>query len=105
MTDREVINACIETVEELRERFVPNPATRYITSTGSMAFNALQYRIEQGVFRVWIDEQIAPYVVFTNEAWLSAKWNGKKNPNEGWWQRFCDEFARRLARKLQGEIR
>ena len=28
----------------------------------------------------------APYTVYTNEAWISPKWNGKQNPNEMWIQ-------------------
>lgn len=23
---------------------------------------------------------------YTNEIWISPRWKGKKNPNEGWWQ-------------------
>jgi len=24
------------------------------------------------------------YATYTNEVWISPKWNGKQNPNEGW---------------------
>lgn len=48
---------------------------------------------------------IAPYVPYTNEPWISPKWNGKKNPNEGWWDRFVAEFTKRLANKLKGVIK
>lgn len=106
MTRQRVIEACIATVEELRPSFfVPNPKTRGKTSTGNMAINALQYRIVNDVFDVYIDDAIAPYVYFTNEEWISPRWRGKKNPNEGWWERFYQEFAKRLAVKLQGDIR
>ena len=107
MTAQRVITACVETVEEMRANFVPNPNTRYKKggSTGNMAFNALRYRVEGDIFHIWIDEGIAPYVVYTNEPWKSPKWHGKQNPNEGWWECFCDEFAKRLASKLQGVIK
>ncbi|MGN1077342.1 MAG: hypothetical protein ACI4ST_02390 [Candidatus Gallimonas sp.] len=104
MTRKKVIRACVKTVEEMRKKFVPNPKTRGKTSTGNMAFHALQYSIEGDVFHIYIDERIAPYVMYTEEPWISPKWNGKKNPNEGWWERFGEEFARRLAKKLRGNI-
>lgn len=55
--------------------------------------------------RVYIDDSIAPYCVYTNDPWLSPNWKGKKNPNEGWWERFAEEFARRLAKKLKGSLK
>lgn len=99
-----MIRACVNTVEEMRKRFVPNPKTRGKTSKGNMALNALKYRLEGDEFVVYIDEQIAPYVWFTQLPWLSPRWNGKKNPNEGWFEVFQEEFARRLAKKLGGKI-
>lgn len=107
MTAQRAISACVETAEELRANFVPNPNTRYQKggSTGNMAFNALRYCVEGDVFHIWIDEGIAPYVYFTNEPWKSPRWNGKQNPNEGWWERFSEEFAKRLAQKLKGAIK
>ena len=106
MTIREqIIAAAIDTMEELRPTsFIPNPATRGITSTGNLAFNAFQYEITKDEIVIYVNEDIAPYMPYTNEPWLSPYWNGKKNPNEGWWQRFVDEFAHRLAVKLNGSI-
>lgn len=108
MTRQEVINAIVSTVEELRPSiYVPNPKTRYQKggSTGNMAFNALKYKIEGELVDIYIDDKIAPYCYYTDGPWLSPKWNGQKNPNEGWWKRFCEEFARRLADKLRGELK
>ena len=28
--------------------------------------------------------EYVPYAPYTNEPWLSPKWNGAQNPNEGW---------------------
>lgn len=106
MTRQDVINACIATVEELRPTiYVPNPKTRGKTSTGNLAFHALQYSVEDNMVRVYIDEDIAPYCVYTNDPWTAKKWNDKQNPNEGWWERFAEEFARRLAQKLRGTLK
>ena len=106
--DWSVIKAVTKVVEQLRRSmFVPNPATRYKPggSTGNLAFNALRIVIEDKAIKVYVDEKIAPYVPYTNEPWISPYWRGKKNPNEGWWQRFADEFMRRLAKELKGEIK
>ena len=106
MTRQKIINACIATFREMQKTvYVPNPRTRGKTSTGNLAFNALQYKIEGDTFVVYIDEEVAPYAVYTNEPWVSPHWNGKKNPNEGWWERFCAEFSRRLAQKLRGALK
>lgn len=105
---QKIINAAVSTVEEMRPTiFVPNPSTRYKKggSTGNMAFDALEYKIEGDIIDIYIDDAIAPYCYYTDEPWVSNKWKGKKNPNEGWWKRFCEEFSRRLAVKLRGELK
>lgn len=98
MTKQEAINVCIETIEELRQSiFIP-------WDTGNMATNALKYEIIGNELHIYVDEEIAPYVPFTNEPWVSPKWNGKTNPNEGWWEEWCATFKNRLATKLKGEL-
>ncbi len=98
MTKQEVINIAISIVNEMRAEWVPR-------KTGNMALNALGYDVKNNVLDISINPDIAPYVPYTNEPWLSDKWNGKKNPNEGWWQRFVEEFVKRLTTRLKGEIR
>lgn len=95
---QQIINAAVSVVEDLRTELVPY-------RTGNMANDALRYTINDDYIKIIIDPNIAPYVPYTNEPWLSDKWNGKKNPNEGWWQRFADEFAKRIATKLKGELK
>ena len=98
MTQEEAINICIETVEELRQAiFIP-------WDTGNMATHALKYEVQGDNFRVYMDFSEAPYTPYTNEPWLSPKWNGKQNPNEGWWEEWGNLFLNRLAAKLRGEI-
>ena len=98
MTRQQVIDAAISTVEEMRSEYVPR-------DTGNMAFNALEYKIENKVLDISVNPQIAPYVPYTNEPWLAARWNGKSNPNEGWWQKFVEEFTKRLTTKLRGTLK
>lgn len=104
MTKKEFFRLCISIVEEMRADFVPNPKTRYKTSTGNMAFNALKYRIDGNAFIVYVDEDIAPYVWYTLKPWLSPKWHGKRNPNQDWNKAFAQEFSYRLRAKLKGVL-
>lgn len=98
LTKQNVVSIAITVVEEMRSELVPY-------DTGNMARNALKYETVGNVFHITVDAAIAPYVPYTNEPWLSEKWHGKKNPNEGWWQTFAEEFAKRLAAKLKGEMK
>ena len=106
MTRKETVDLCITIVEDMRKtEWGPNPRTRGKTSTGNMAFNALKYAVVGDRFVIWVDDSIAPYAPYTEYPWLAQRWNNKKNPNEGWWERFREEFARRLAAELGGTIR
>lgn len=98
MTRQEIIDAVVSVVETLRNELVPY-------DKGNMALNALRYDIKDDMIDIHVNKDVAPYMPYTNEPWISPKWNGKKNPNEGWWQRFADEFAKRLATKLRGELK
>lgn len=107
ITRQEVINIASEIVEEMAFEWVPNPDTRYKKggSTGNMATLGLRYKTQGNYFIVYIDTNIAPYVPYTNELWISPKWKGKKNPNQGWWDVFAIEFINRLNERLKGEIK
>lgn len=48
--------------------------------TRNLAINGIK---QQGN-TVVIGNALVPYAVATNEAWVSPRWNGKSNPNEGW---------------------
>ena len=102
MTKQQIINAANRILEQMCrvKKWVPR-------DTGNLADNAIQFNVyyNGGLIDISVNPYIAPYMPYTNEPWLSPKWNGKKNPNEGWWDRFAAEFARRLARKLKGEMK
>ena len=74
--------------------------------TGNMRYNATTFN-STGTMSctIKVDGSIAPYAVYTNEPWLSPRWHGKTNPNEGWWNEWCDTFMKRLATKLQGNLK
>lgn len=50
---------------------------------------------------------MAPYMPFTNEPWVSAFWNGKKNPNQYWWNKACEyvinDFSKRTGGRLNAD--
>ncbi len=94
---------------------VPNPKTRGISyvnqygnrvkgSTGNMAFNASKIKFGNKTAEIYVDQTIAPYVPYTNEEWLSPKWNGKKNPNKGWFEHSTFLVAKSLANLLDGRL-
>ena len=110
MTKQQVIDAAVAVVEEMRweDGLIPY-------KTGNLR-QALDYTITGNTIDIYIrtadnnngsneDGSIAPYAPYTNEPWISPRWHGNQNPNEGWWQRFAAEFAKRLATKLRGELR
>ena len=95
----------------------PNPKTRYLEyyinaygnkvrgSTGNLAFNACLSRIlGKGKGEIYVDSRIAPYVPYTNEPWLAQRWQGKKNPNEGWFGRAAFNVAKKIAVAIKGKV-
>ena len=71
--------------------------------TGNLAFNALKIEFPStGVCEIYIDESIAPYMKYTEFPWISPKWNGKKNPNEGWFEHAAITIYLTLLEELNG---
>lgn len=68
--------------------------------TGNLAMNSI--RIDQNRGRVIVGGEIADYAVYTNEPWMSDKWNGKQNPNEGWINKSIEEAVPIIQRVLSG---
>lgn len=100
MTRQKIIDAAIDVMVEMQDEdgWIPK-------NTGNMAFNGLRGKVTSKYVIIYVDTKVAPYVPYTNEPWISPKWNGKQNPNEGWWNRFAAEFSQRLAKKLRGVIK
>lgn len=80
--------------------------------TGNLRYNAIRFEYETpDKFTVYVDfyddggerSGIAPYMPFTNEPWISPKWHGKTNPNEGWWQRAIEEIRQMLQVEFGGK--
>lgn len=56
------------------------------------------------VYVIRVSVAIAPYLPYTNEPWISPRWNGKKNPNEGWFEDDTDIVVTVLAQQLGGRV-
>lgn len=88
-------------------KLVPNPETRYKIggSTGNMALNATKIEFPSpDVCLIYVDKNIAPYLPYTDLPWLAPRWHGKKNPNEGWFDRAAMYILSYVAKQVNGEI-
>lgn len=73
--------------------------------TGNLALNAIRIEFPSpSVCLIYVDEAIAPYMPYTTRPWVSPRWNGRKNPNEGWWQAAGELIVENMAQELQGEV-
>ena len=74
--------------------------------TGNLKYNAIKYeRVSKSEYKIYVDEKVAPYMPFTKEPWISPKWNGKKNPNEKWFDNASDYIARYFANIYSGNLK
>lgn len=71
--------------------------------TGNLSRDAIRWEMIGNEFKIYVDEAIAPYMPYTNEEWLSPIWQGKKNPNEGWFERAAQIILKYIIQKTQGE--
>ena len=73
--------------------------------TGNLALNAIKIEFPApNVCEIYVDESIAPYMPYTTRPWLSPRWHGKKNPNEGWWQAAGELIAEFIAKEVGAEL-
>lgn len=96
---------CMVIVKQLRW-YAPNPETRDMgKSTGNLMTHGVKFDwINPTTFKLFIDEDEAPYMPFTNEPWISPRWGGKKNPNEGWFDKSALKLAQLAAKISKGEL-
>lgn len=76
--------------------------------TGNLAYNSIRIsKTGRNSWVIYVDENIAPYMKYTNENWNNFRppLQGKKNPNEKWWDRSSKIFLNRLARELGGKLK
>ena len=111
---------CMVLVKQLRW-YAPNPETRDMgKSTGNLATHGVAFEpIDQRTFKIYIDENQAPYMPFTNEPWdirIIKQGTGRKgetrtvirtwkNPNEGWFDKSALKLAQLAAHISRGELK
>ena len=71
--------------------------------TWNLALNGIKKAYDEfGSPQIVIGGELAPYAVYTNEPWISPKWNGKTNPNEAWIHRAIQDAVPILANIMSG---
>jgi hypothetical protein len=97
MTQGKFNQVCMECVMTLK--------TLAPYDTGNLSINAIKYEwIDENTFKIYVDQSIAPYMPYTNEPWISPRWNGKKNPNEKWWQNAIAFIEDTICEIIDGEL-
>lgn len=98
MNTEDFVKVCQEIVKDLK-RNAPR-------DTGNLAENSIRIEfLDNGnTCKIYVDERIAPYMPFTNEPWISPRWNGKKNPNEQWWNNSSEKLAEDIATYTGGTL-
>jgi hypothetical protein len=97
MTRAKFRRFCNDFVKELR-KIAPY-------DTGNLSKNAIRFVFEGETAKIYVDMNIAPYMPYTNEPWVSPKWNGKKNPNEAWWNNAIPTILNKLLPKYNGDLK
>ena len=115
LTTKRFMSVCDSGFKAFRKK-VPNRKTRGVSyinkygrrvagSTGNLELNATSISYFQGnTAKVIISGDIAPYLPYTHLPWLSPRWKGHKNPNEGWIDRATDTLAQTIAKRLKGTL-
>ena len=103
-------NAVANVMMKSREEKVPRRPTAVLKHpealwTGNLKYNALKVMQSPGGMLIYVDQNIAPYMPYTNEKWISPTWKGAKNPNENWWENMSKDFVKDLATELKGKVR
>ncbi len=74
--------------------------------TGNLRYNAVKFEYKgNNKVEIYVDESEAPYMPYTNEPWISPKWNGQQNPNEEWWQNTVEKLVQHIVSKYGGKVK
>jgi hypothetical protein len=87
-------------------RFVKNFKPLTPIDTGNLRNNSVKLIFTSPTrAAVYVDTKVAPYMPFTDLPWISSRWGGKKNPNEGWFERAVEQALNKTAKSMKGRIK
>lgn len=95
-------------MNEERFRDVVTECTRIIrdaspVDSGNLRDNAISVKyMDPKIAQISVDLNIAPYMPYTNEPWVSSFWRGKQNPNLYWFDFAFLQVLRYLERSVGG---
>lgn len=105
--------------KQLGEEALEMLRSRAPYKTGNLRDNAIKIEWKnENNFELYVDEQIAPYMKYTNEPWehksikrgnfvkgetieTTRTWD---NPNEGWFDKAAQDIVALIAKKMGGTI-
>ena len=106
MRNEEFTILCSKVVEAIRSVAPINK--RKISTRGNLRYNAIKYEfLDDNTCKIYVDEEIAPYMKYTNESWdnFRAPLYGNKNPNEKWWDnKAVESVVKTIGQLLADEI-
>lgn len=91
---------CFEIVTELR-KYAPK-------DTGNLAYNSIRcVFLSEKVCKIYVNQSIAPYMIFTNEIWITKRnrYGQIKNPNEHWFNKAIELIMEKIAFKYGGILK
>lgn len=96
MTESEFELLCDRAMEILRKRAPYD--------TGNLSRMAIQKVMHEDSVEIFVNMDIAPYMPYTNEPWVSDFWKGKQNPNLYWFDDAVKEIAEFIASSVGGDM-
>ena len=80
--------------------------TRAPKKSGTLALLGIRkaYDAANGYPIIVIGGEPASYAIYTNEPWISKRWNGRLNPHQGWIQMAIEEARGTLIAILSGSM-
>lgn len=76
--------------------------------TGNLKFAAVYMRqINANEYRIYVDGNLAPYAVYTNEQWVAPSWKKHRfrNPNYHWIDNAVQKIVGIAERRAKGEAK
>jgi hypothetical protein len=95
MTERELLAKMRDIAARAKVLVIQQAPVR----TGNLV-NSIQVSYTATGFKIYIDNNQAPYAAYTIEPWTSTRWKGKSNPNQGWFDDAVEIVARYIATVL-----